>query len=676
MRRFHIARALQIAAAVILSTIVQAEARVALVIGNGKYVHAKELANPANDARAMAGALRDIGFSVVQGTDLDRPGMERLLFEFLDKARSARVALIFYAGHGLQVEGRNYLIPVDAKLESARDLNFGMIELDKMLASLDVPNRANIIILDACRDNPLARSFAAKTRSGAVGTGLAALSALGTGTLIAFATAPDRVALDGDGANSPFTESLVKHLRTPGIEVRTMLTRVRNDVALATGERQVPWDNSSLRGEVYLAGRAVAAEPIAGAKPQAPPSGPSADQIAWRFLQNTTDISALRRFTAEFPSSAMRRDAEARIATLEREAQARDRATDDRRRADAEDARRTREEHDRVEALRRADEERGRVAALPPPQAAPNRPVDARYPQRRITLVVPYSPGGQSDVIGRLIAARLAEAHGQQVIVENRPGAGGAIGAGFVAKAPADGYTLLLGDSNTLGITPAVNKNAGYDPRKDFVGAGLVATLPMALVVTPSLPARTVAEFIAYAKARPGKVAYGTSGSGTLPHLAAELFASTAGASLMHVPYRGLAPAMADLIAGHIHVCFCTISVIAPQLREGKLRALAVTGATRSSLLPDVPTMAQAGVGNYEAVQKYGFVVPKGTPSGVVEKLNAMLRAALSTADLRNRLTQLGVEPASSTTDAFAASIAQDGAQWSKVIRDAGITAN
>ena len=232
----------------------QAQDRVALVIGNGKYVHAQALPNPANDARAIAGALREIGFAVVQGADLDRSGMERALFDFLDKARTARVALIFYAGHGLQVDGRNYLVPVDAKLESARDLNFGMVELDKVLASLDDPNRANIVILDACRDNPLTRSFAAKTRSGTMAAGLAALTSVGTGTLLAFATAPDKVALDGRGANSPFTEGLLKHLRTPGLEVRQMLTRVRADVARATSEQQVPWDNSSLRGDIYLAG--------------------------------------------------------------------------------------------------------------------------------------------------------------------------------------------------------------------------------------------------------------------------------------------------------------------------------------------------------------------------------------------------------------------------------------
>jgi hypothetical protein len=189
--------------------------RIALVIGNGKYQHAVALPNPASDARAVAKALGEIGFEVALGTDLDRTGMEGRLREFLAKASSAQVALLFYAGHGLQVDGRNYLVPVDAKLETASDLNFGTVDLDRILASLEDPARANIVILDACRDNPLARSFAAKTRSAAVGAGLAAYTSLGTGTLIAFSTAPGKVAADGDGANSPFTQGLIKYLHTP-----------------------------------------------------------------------------------------------------------------------------------------------------------------------------------------------------------------------------------------------------------------------------------------------------------------------------------------------------------------------------------------------------------------------------------------------------------------------------
>jgi tetratricopeptide (TPR) repeat protein len=231
--------------------------RLALVIGNGAYVNATALTNPPNDATVVAKTLREIGFDVIAGTDLDRAGMERLVREFLHKAPGARVTLLYYAGHGMQVDGRNYLVPVDAKLASPSDLPFETLELDKVLAGLDDEARANIIVLDACRDNPLARSFASKlgaTRSAAVPAGLAGYATVGTGTLIAFATAPGQTALDGSGVNSPFTSAFIKHVRTPGIEINQMLTRVRVEVAGVTKNRQVPWANSSLLGEVYLAG--------------------------------------------------------------------------------------------------------------------------------------------------------------------------------------------------------------------------------------------------------------------------------------------------------------------------------------------------------------------------------------------------------------------------------------
>jgi Flp pilus assembly protein TadD len=231
--------------------------RLALVIGNGAYVNATALANPPNDAAVVAKTLREIGFEVIEGTNLDRAGMERVVREFLRKAPGARLTLLYYAGHGMQVDGKNYLVPVDAKLAAPSDLPFETLELDKVLAGLDDEARANIVVLDACRDNPLARSFATKlgaTRSAAVPAGLAGYATVGTGTLIAFATAPGQTALDGAGTNSPFTSAFVKHVRTPGIEVNQMLTRVRVEVATATKNRQVPWANSSLLGEVYLAG--------------------------------------------------------------------------------------------------------------------------------------------------------------------------------------------------------------------------------------------------------------------------------------------------------------------------------------------------------------------------------------------------------------------------------------
>jgi uncharacterized caspase-like protein len=229
--------------------------RVALVIGNGAYVNADRLRNPSHDAHAVAAVLRQIGFDVVEGVDLNRLALEEKIREFLRRALRARVALLFYSGHGMQVDGKNYLIPVDAKLDDPTDLLFETVEIDKTIDTLADPGRTTIILLDACRDNPLARHFRSRlplARSAGAGSGLAAYSAVGTGTLIAYATAPGQTALDGQGANSPFTTSLLRYLPVPGLEIRQLLTRVRADVAAATGEKQIPLDNSSLMGDVYL----------------------------------------------------------------------------------------------------------------------------------------------------------------------------------------------------------------------------------------------------------------------------------------------------------------------------------------------------------------------------------------------------------------------------------------
>ena len=235
--------------------------RVALVIGNGAYANVKALPNPPNDARAIAKSLRDIGFAVSEGIDLDRATMQKVTRDFLREAARAQIALVYYAGHGVQIGGRNYLIPVDAKLESGRDVTETMIDMDTILAALDDPVRTNILIFDACRNNPLEPQVAsnAPARAVAAGPGLAAPASLGSGvtlgagTLIAFATAPGQVALDGEGANSPFSAALSRHINTPGLDVQQMLTRVRAEVVAVTQKKQVPWSNSSLLGEVYLA---------------------------------------------------------------------------------------------------------------------------------------------------------------------------------------------------------------------------------------------------------------------------------------------------------------------------------------------------------------------------------------------------------------------------------------
>jgi tripartite-type tricarboxylate transporter receptor subunit TctC len=628
-----------------------AQERAALVIGNGRYIHAAGLPNPANDARAVAATLREMGFAVVSGTDLDRSGMERALFDFLDKARAAKIALVFYAGHGLQVEGRNYLAPVDARLESARDLAFGMIELDKVLASLDEPGRANIVILDACRDNPLARSFASKARSGAVGAGLAAYTSLGTGTLIAFATAPDKVALDGEGANSPFTQGLIKHLRTPGLEVRQMLTRVRADVARATNDRQVPWDNSSLRGDVYLAGAASDAARLQQPQP------PSEAERVWALTKDTTSQGVLDAFIARFPGTVFADLARARLAEL------RGRETP----AQPSNA-----------PPPSSSSTASQVAALPlstPPSVAPTPIPGGAYPTRPVTMIVPFAPGGPTDMVGRLVGQKLGDALGQPIIIVNNTGAGGTIGAGVAAKAAADGHTLLLASSAVFSINPSLYQNLPYDPRGDFVPVGIIASSMQVLVAT-SKGVASISELIAQAKSKPGSLSYASSGLGTLSHLAGAQFAAVAAINVTHVPYRGTPVALNDLIAGQVNFMFADAASVLPLIKAGTVRAIAVAGPRRHPALPNVPTVAEAGFRGAEAVQSYGLVAPKNTPAAVIAKLNAALRNAIVDPSVRAKLVESGLEPLPGTPEDYSREIAQETTRWPRVIRDAGIKLN
>src|SRR5579871_2430074 len=269
------------------------------------------------------------------------------------------------------------------------------------------------------------------------------------------------------------------------------------------------------------------------------------------------------------------------------------------------------------------------------------------FPMRPITLVVPFPPGGSTTIVARIVTDRMAEAIGQQFVVDNRGGAGGTLGTRQVAKSAPDGYTIALGYTGTLAIGPSLFPNVGYDVRADFAPIGRIAAAPSAVVVHPSFPAHSVAELIAYAKANPGKVNYGSAGIGTVGHVAGEYFAIATGIRLVHIPYKGTGPAITDLLGGHIPLSFSPIPAVHESAKSGLLRMLAVTSAKRSTLLPDTPTVAESGVPGFDAV----------------------LRAALDSAEVRNRLAIEGAEPLPSTPEEYAADIDHEETQWSKVIK-------
>jgi tripartite-type tricarboxylate transporter receptor subunit TctC len=305
---------------------------------------------------------------------------------------------------------------------------------------------------------------------------------------------------------------------------------------------------------------------------------------------------------------------------------------------------------------------------LPVPAAA------ADYPTRPITLIVPYPPGGGNDVLARLVAAKMSVSLGQPIVIENRGGAGSTIGTRDVARSKPDGYTILIATSS-LAINPSLYPDADYDPKKDFSPVGLIATSANLVLVNPSLAARSIADLIKLAKQEPGKLDFASTGTGTSTHLAAELFATMADVQFTAVPYKGVAPAVTDLLGGHVDLMFCPTASVAGLVREGKLRALAVTGAKRSPQFPDLPTVSESGLPGYDADLHYGIVAPAGTPPPVIAKLNAALNNALADADVRSRLAVDGAVTLPGTPDAYAADIASEQAKWSVIIKKSGVTA-
>ena len=295
------------------------------------------------------------------------------------------------------------------------------------------------------------------------------------------------------------------------------------------------------------------------------------------------------------------------------------------------------------------------------------------YPTRPVTIVVPFAAGGGNDILARLLAQHMGHALGQQFVIENRAGAAGTIGARAVAKAPPDGHTLMVGHSGVFAIAPALYADPGYDPRRDFAPIGLIASYQQILVAHPSLPIRSVADLIALARQQPGKITYATAGIGSGSHVSTELLAVMADIKLTHVPYRGTGAMQGDLVGGHVDMAISTFPSVFGQIRSGLLRTISVTGEARSSIFPDVPTIAESGVPGYAAVIHYGVVAPAGISRAIADRLNAELRAALGSEDVRARIAEEGGEPLPGTAEQQAKDLAEEEAKWGALVRKLGI---
>ncbi|HSN22327.1 MAG TPA: tripartite tricarboxylate transporter substrate binding protein [Usitatibacter sp.] len=297
------------------------------------------------------------------------------------------------------------------------------------------------------------------------------------------------------------------------------------------------------------------------------------------------------------------------------------------------------------------------------------------WPSKPIRLIVPFPPGGSTDILARPIAQKLSQALGQQVIVDNRGGAGGTIGADLAAKSAPDGYTLLMGHIGTLAVAPSIYPHLAYDPVKSFAPVSMVATVANVLVVNPSVPANTVGELVAYAKAHPGKMSYGSGGNGSAAHIALELFKQRTGTDIVHVPYRGTSPSVTDVVGGQIAMTMTGVPPVLPLIQAGRLKALGVSSLQRVEALPDVPTIAESGVKDFEATQWYGIVAPAGTPEAIVAKLNHELREILGSPEIRERMKSIGAVPSPTTPEEFARHIRTETDRWRAVIQGAHMKA-
>ena len=304
---------------------------------------------------------------------------------------------------------------------------------------------------------------------------------------------------------------------------------------------------------------------------------------------------------------------------------------------------------------------------------APRGAAAEAYPARPVTIIVAYPPGGATDVVGRLVAERLRDRLGQPVVVDNRPAGGATLGMAAAARAAPDGYTLVIGNGHTLSLIPFLYADPGYRTMQDFTPISLVCATQNLVVVHPSLPVRTLGDLIAYAKAKPGELNYASTGSGSPGHLAAELFKSMAGIDMVHVPYRGAAPVMSDMLAGRVQVYFAVPTSVAGVIREGRLRALAVTGAQRSALFPELPTVQEAGLPGFIVESWYGLLGPAGLPEDIQARLQRDTLAILQEPEMRQRLAAAGLEPASSTPQEFSALLRAELDRWGPVVRASGV---
>ncbi len=640
------------------------ERRIALVIGNNDYQFANKLDNAVADAQAFRQELQSRGFQVVYRENANRRVMNSAIEEFIGKLSTDSIGLIYYSGHGVQINGSSYLVPTDINAKVASDFTYDAVDLSQLIERVSqAQTKFLLAVIDACRDNP----FSAAGRSLGGTRGLLPPTGNASGVMLVYSAGANQKALDrlGDADRNPnglFTREFLKAIRLPGLTVQDAVNQIKLSVitqAKGVGHVQTPaiYDQS-VGTFMFTPGAAQVATPIVSSEV--------------RLLQ--AELAAARSEAA------------------------------------------------RVELIRvKAEQERLRVAAdmkknnsqpvtpitpitsvtpisAPPvtlavvtPVTASNLkaanltlsapddvakinigPVSTVFPQKPIRLVVPFAAGGSTDVVARSLARGIAQITGEKVMVDNRPGAGGVVGSDVVSKSSPDGYTLLM-MSDSFAAHSALAVNLPYEPIRDFIPITLIGTTDPVLVVNASLPVKSLKELIAFAKSHAGKVFYASSGVGSQSHFATEMLAAAIGVNFVHIPYKGIAPAVSDLLAGQVSFMFAPHSIVKNHLQAGTLRALAIAGSQRSVSLPEVPTFSENGIAGVELAGWNLIAVPANTPQDIVNKLNRLFVNALAQPEQKNSFSQWDIKSMSSTPEATAAFLNEELRKYKKIAQVRGI---
>ena len=630
--------------------------RLALVMGNDNYTHVSKLEKAGNDADAMARELRNAGFSVQLQKNLNYRSMVKTVEAFANGITGGDEVIIFFAGHGVQLRTGSYLLPTDIEASSESEIEKTAYALDDLTQKIsDAKPAFTLMLVDACRNNPI------KSKGRSVG-GSRGLSAVEPpkGQMIVYSASKGQEALDrlsdNDGnPNSVFTREFIAKMKQPGIRIEDLMRDVQDAVeslAQTVSHEQRPAIYNEARGNFYFYGSTKVQ--IVNEKPAAR----DPDEEAWAMAQRLNSAKSYAAYVEGFPKGKFISAARMALSALTE----------------------VREVKEVVKQNVPTPTPAPVVVTPPPvrPVIVPQEPVINRnaynaagdYPSRPIRLVVPFAPGGSADAVARLLAPKMSALLGQAVIVDNKPGAGGAIGMTTLASMAPDGYALGIANSSTMSMTPVMGSlNIDYNPTKDFTLISHMVGMPGVIAVHPSFPARDFAGFMAALKQVNGKYAYASSGVGSVGHMQMELFAQQTGTNFVHVPYRGSAPAITEVIAGQVPVICDSLASLLPHIQAGKLNPIAVIAPRRLTQLPNIPTLSEVGVAGANRMPFTGIVAPKGLPQHVSTALSAVIAESLKDPEVRKRLEDTGTLILNGSGNQMAQQISDDLAAYQQLAK-------